>query len=54
MTSDRVLHSDILPDQDCDGEVIELPEDGPTRVKRVRPKTVRTVSFTMEDKAKTR
>jgi hypothetical protein len=27
-----VLHSEILPEQDCDGELIELPEDGPTYV----------------------
>jgi hypothetical protein len=27
-----VLHSDILPEQDCGGELIELPEDEPTYV----------------------
>jgi hypothetical protein len=25
-----VLDSGVLPEQDCDGELIELPEDGPT------------------------
>jgi len=27
-----VLHSEILPEQDCGGELIELPEDEPTYV----------------------
>ena len=26
-TGDR--HSEILPEQNCDGELIELPDDGP-------------------------
>lgn len=27
-----MLHSDILPEHDCGGELIELPEDEPTYV----------------------
>ena len=26
----RMRHSEILPEQNCDGELIELPEDQPT------------------------
>jgi hypothetical protein len=28
-----VLHSEIIPEQDCGGEVTELPEDEPTHVR---------------------
>jgi hypothetical protein len=28
-----MLHSYILPEHDCDGELIELPEDKPTYVR---------------------
>lgn len=27
-----MLHSDIFPEHDCSGELIELPEDEPTHV----------------------
>jgi hypothetical protein len=30
MTEATRLHNEILPEQDCGGELIELPEDEPT------------------------